>query len=188
MIIIINNNIFSFFYDLADEYGIMIWEDMMWACNTYWVLPSYLASSAKEVIDNVKRMQYHASIALWAGNNENGCSSSDSNSGKYYSELYFGTILDNIATLDNTRPMVVSSPSNGNETEDDPCSENYNPYFGDLHSYLYSTDCWDVDVYERPRLMSEFGLQSWPSYATLKNYFPKNQQNWTSQLMTSLVH
>ena len=25
------------FYNLADEYGIMIWEDMMWACNTYWV-------------------------------------------------------------------------------------------------------------------------------------------------------
>lgn len=21
------------FYDLADEYGVMIWEDMMWACN-----------------------------------------------------------------------------------------------------------------------------------------------------------
>ena len=165
----------------------MIWEDMMWACNTYWVLPSYLQSSAKEVIDNVRRMQYHPSIAIWAGNNENVCSAG-TNAATYYSELYFGTILDNIAPLDNTRPMVVSSPSFGNETEEAPCGDSYSLYYGDLHSYLYSADCWNVSVYMRPRFMSEFGLQSWPSYATLKEYFPSSQQNWTSSMMTNRNH
>jgi hypothetical protein len=34
----------------------MIWEDLMWACNTYAVPPEYLSSAAKEIQDNVKRM------------------------------------------------------------------------------------------------------------------------------------
>ena len=58
------------FYDLADEYGILIWEDLMWACNAYAIPESFLLSAAKEVRDNVRRMQPHPSIALWAGNNE----------------------------------------------------------------------------------------------------------------------
>ena len=58
------------FYDLADENGILIWEDLMWACAQYAVPPSYLRSAAKEVRDNVRRLQPHPSIALWAGNNE----------------------------------------------------------------------------------------------------------------------
>jgi hypothetical protein len=33
----------------------------------YAVTPAYLASAAKEVQDNVRRMQPHPSIALWAG-------------------------------------------------------------------------------------------------------------------------
>ena len=52
------------FYDLADESGILIWEDLMWACAQYAVTPEYLASAAKEVQDNVRRMQSHPSIAL----------------------------------------------------------------------------------------------------------------------------
>ncbi len=52
------------FYDLADENGILIWEDLMWACAQYAITPDYLASAAKEVQDNVRRMQSHPSIAL----------------------------------------------------------------------------------------------------------------------------
>jgi beta-mannosidase len=52
------------FYDLADENGILIWEDLMWACAQYAVAPDYLESAAKEVQDNVRRLQSHPSIAL----------------------------------------------------------------------------------------------------------------------------
>ena len=54
----------------ADEYGILIWEDLMFACADYAAPPSFLKSAAKEIRDNVLRMQAHPSIALWAGNNE----------------------------------------------------------------------------------------------------------------------
>lgn len=42
----------------------------MWACAEYAVPPAYLQSAEKEIQDNVKRMQAHPSIVLWAGNNE----------------------------------------------------------------------------------------------------------------------
>lgn len=44
--------------------------DMMWACAMYPAGAAFLQSAAKEVQDNVRRLQAHPSIALWAGNNE----------------------------------------------------------------------------------------------------------------------
>ena len=38
----------------------------MFACADYWAPPAFLASAAKEVRDNVLRLQSHASVALWA--------------------------------------------------------------------------------------------------------------------------
>ena len=40
-------------------------------------------------------------------------------------------------------------------------------YLGDVHCYLYDVDNWDATLYKRPRFMSEFGLQSWPSAVTM---------------------
>ena len=176
----------GFVYELADKYGIMVWEDFMWACAAYWVNEDYLTSSAKEVIDQVRRIQHHPSIAIWAGNNENSgdCGAEPGP----YAQLYFHTILDNVAMLDPTRFRVVSSPSNGDETEAEPCSNGYSPFQGDLHSYKYNIDCWDITQYAESRFMSEFGLQSWPSFVTMSKYLPESEWNWTSDLMTNRNH
>lgn len=91
-------------YDLADEYGILIWEDFMWADSQYWVAREYLQSSAKEVRDQMRRMQTHPSIAIWAGNNEN--SAYCNNNVQAYIDLYWTTILNNVTALDPTRPTV----------------------------------------------------------------------------------
>ena len=49
-------------------------------------------------------------------------------------------------------------------------------------------DNWDTTVFKRPRFMSEFGLQSWPSASTLSKFFPVDQQFWASDLMTNRNH
>jgi beta-mannosidase len=59
------------FYDIADELGILIWQDFMFACSMYPADPATLASVREEVRHQVRRLQHHASLALWAGNNEN---------------------------------------------------------------------------------------------------------------------
>lgn len=61
----------DYFYDLADENGILIWQDMMFACAMYPVYEEFLDSIEIEIAQNVRRIQRHPSILVWAGNNEN---------------------------------------------------------------------------------------------------------------------
>jgi len=56
---------------LCDELGILVWQDLLFACSMYPVDAPYLDSVRTEVVQTVRRLQHHASIALWAGNNEN---------------------------------------------------------------------------------------------------------------------
>ena len=55
------------FYQIADELGILIWQDFMFACALYPVDHNFLDSVAEEVSQQVRRLQHHPSIALWAG-------------------------------------------------------------------------------------------------------------------------
>lgn len=59
------------FYDLADQFGILIWHDFMFACSVYPTNPDFLTNVQQEVVYQVNRLRNHPSILLWAGNNEN---------------------------------------------------------------------------------------------------------------------
>lgn len=59
------------FFQLADELGILIWQDMMFACSMYPTGSEFLGSVKTEVKQQVRRLQHHPSVAIWAGNNEN---------------------------------------------------------------------------------------------------------------------
>ena len=59
------------FYDLCDEYGLLVWQDMMFACGMFPADSAFLENVTNEVIDNVTRIRNHASVALYCGNNEN---------------------------------------------------------------------------------------------------------------------
>ena len=61
------------FYQIADEYGILIWQDMMFACAAYESDQKFLDSVKIEIRQQIRRLQHHPSIAIWAG-----MSSSDS--------------------------------------------------------------------------------------------------------------
>ncbi|KAH8023650.1 hypothetical protein HPB51_015146 [Rhipicephalus microplus] len=58
------------FYDLADEMGIMVWQEMMFATSLYPAHNKFLADVSVEVQQQVRRLQRHPSIVLWAGNYE----------------------------------------------------------------------------------------------------------------------
>lgn len=55
------------FYDLADELGILIWQDFMYACALYEADQRHLKSAAEEVTYQVRRLQHHPSIAIFSG-------------------------------------------------------------------------------------------------------------------------
>ncbi len=58
------------FYDLCDQYGIMVWQDFMYACAMYPGNDAFLENVRLEAVDNVKRLRNHPCIVLWCGNNE----------------------------------------------------------------------------------------------------------------------
>lgn len=113
------------FYDLADKHGILIWQDMMFACAMYPVNPSFLASVEVEITQNVRRLQRHPSILVWAGNNENevaliqnwyGTQKEQPRFILEYIQLYRDVIERAVRENDEWHIWLYSSPSNGNET------------------------------------------------------------------------
>ena len=60
------------FYQLCDEFGIVVWQDFMFACAFYDMTDdAWLKSVKTEIVDVAKRLYHHPSLALFCGNNEN---------------------------------------------------------------------------------------------------------------------
>lgn len=166
------------FYRAADELGILIWQDFMFACSMYPSTEIFLENVKDEVLHQVRRLQHHASIAIWAGNNENEAALRQNWYGTIlnftlykndYVKLYVDTIKTIVNEADDTRHFLVSSPTNGVESEleghiaSNPQDEKY----GDVHFYNYIVDGWLANVYPIPRFASEYGYQSLPSLKSL---------------------
>ncbi|KAG7202549.1 hypothetical protein KM043_009746 [Ampulex compressa] len=165
------------FYDLADKYGIMIWQDFMFACAMYPTASQFLNNVKEEVVQNVLRLKNHPSIVLWAGNNENEAALYGNWYGTGveqvyktdYLKLYVDLIKKEVEKLDHTRPFVVSSPGNGlYEEEYNFVGQNpYSNLYGDVHYYNYIKNGWDINQYPRARFSSEYGFQALPSIETI---------------------
>ncbi|KAJ6443485.1 glycoside hydrolase family 2 protein [Purpureocillium lavendulum] len=57
-------------YDAADELGILLWSEFQFSDNFYPVLPEFLDTVREEARFQVRRLNHHASQALWCGGNE----------------------------------------------------------------------------------------------------------------------
>ena len=187
------------FYRIADEQGILIWQDFMFACSMYPADEASLANVAAEVRHQVRRLQRHASIAVWAGNNENEAAlrqnwyGTDANFSVYkddYIRLYVDTIRPIVTSLDRSRSFVVSSPSNGIQSEQDSYLS-LNPgstLYGDIHNYNYAANTWDWHVYPKPRFCSEYGFQSFPSFELMEGVSVAADWAFNSEWMQHRQH
>jgi beta-mannosidase len=166
----------DWFYDLCDEMGLMVWQDFMFSCNLYPSDPAYLANVTHEVIENVQRMQHHASIVLWCGDNElvgalTWFEESIKDRDKYlvsYDRLN-RTIETALATADPDANWWPSSPSPGFLEFGDSWHSDAS---GDMHFWSVWHEGKDFEHYRdiKPRFCSEFGFQSYPSMNTIKTF------------------
>ena len=187
----------DFFYDICDELGLMVWQDLMYACAFYDMTPEFDASIRLETEQNVKRLRHHVSLALICGNNE--------------MEMFMGQALrttvmgdmesmgpkeyhhyaDYVKMFEYVLPSVVkqhapqtfwwpASPSSGGNF-DDPNAENR----GDVHY-------WEVWHGKKPftdyrkfffRYASEFGFQSFPCLKTVESFTLPEDRNVFSRIM-----
>ena len=165
----------SYFYSLADEYGILIWQDLMFACAMYPAEDDFLDNVRLEVKQQIRRLQHHPSIALFATNNENevalrqnwyGTNSRFAEFAAYYKALYVTTITEEINKNDPMREVLTSSPSNGAYNGDRQHGIGFdpqNPHFGDVHFYVVDQNAWKPKTFHQSRFVSEYGFQSFPS-------------------------
>jgi beta-mannosidase len=58
------------FYDICDREGILVWQDFLFACGDYPASDDFVEMVKAEAEQQVKRVGHHASLVIWAGNNE----------------------------------------------------------------------------------------------------------------------
>ena len=60
----------QYFYDYCDMYGILVYQDFMFACNLYPADDEFVQNITDEAISVIKNLRNHSCLALWSGNNE----------------------------------------------------------------------------------------------------------------------
>lgn len=180
----------DYFYELCDKLGIMVWQDCMFACSLYPITTDFLENVTKEIEYQVNRLQSHACIAIWCGNNENFGTlnwfpESINNRDRYlvdYDRLYIDTIGRKIKEEDPSRIFWPSSPCAG---PDDFADNWHADSMGDMHywSVWHERKSFDAYLSIRPRFVSEFGYESFPSLETIKSFATEEDFNFTSKLM-----
>ncbi len=180
------------FYTLCDELGLIVWQDCMFACAVYPATPDFLQNVVDELEYQVPRIQSHPCLGLWCGNNENfgaltWFDESKNNRDRYlvdYDRLYNGTIGTTIKRLDPTHTFWPSSPCAG---PDDYRDNWHSDNMGDMHywSVWHERKSFDSYLTIRPRFVSEFGYESFPSLKCIKTFTPENELNFTSEVMES---
>ena len=180
----------DYFYDLCDEYGLVVWQDLMYACGIYALTEEFEATVIEETVDNMKRLRHHASLGLWCGNNEMevgwdewGWTKPETLDLKADYIKLFEYILPNIAKrIDpNTFYWLASPSSTGSFYK--PNDENYGDmhYWGVWHERKPFTDYRKIF----PRYMSEFGIQSFPCLKTIESFTLPEDRNIFSYVMES---
>ncbi len=180
------------FYDLCDEQGILVWQDMMFAGSLYPTNDTiFLNSVYKEIEQNIIRLRNHPCIALWCGNNEidvawknwgwqKKYNYSESDSliiWNGYKDLFHDSIPSIISRLDNRDYTSTSPLSNWGK------SENFN------HSSMHYWGVWhgkeDLSEFRNNigRFMVEYGFQSYPSMETINKFTAINEQDLDHPVM-----
>lgn len=185
------------FYDICDELGLLVWQDLMYACAFYDLTPDFERSIRVETHQNVARLRHHTSLALICGNNEMEMFMAGANSALInhrtweFVPTYPHHITDYVKMFEYILPAIVketapqtywwpASPSSGGNF-DAPNDENR----GDNHY-------WDVWHGEKPfteyrkfffRYASEFGFQSFPCLKSVKQFTLPDDRNIFSRVM-----
>jgi len=161
------------FYDECDERGLLVWQDVLFACAAYAEEDPLRAEVLAEVRDNATRLAPHPSLVLYSGGNENLWGFVDWDwqarlDGKTWGAGYVHELLPALlAELDPARPYVPGSPFSP-AAPDGTVRHPNDPDHGSTHVWDVWNDVdWTVYRDHRPRFASELGWQGPPTWSTL---------------------
>lgn len=174
------------FYDACDELGLVVWQDMMFACANYPLSYEFEENITKEITQNVRRLRHHASLGLWCGNNEmedfqiEGEFESNNQTRAEYIRMFEHIIPHILRKEDPATFYWPASPSSGGSFED-PQNENR----GDVHYWKVWHGGVPFTEYRKFyfRYVSEFGFQSFPEMKTVESFTLPEDRNIFSRVM-----
>lgn len=180
------------FYSACDEFGVLVWQDFMFACIDY---PSELESLQEQVRleaeYQVRRLRNRASMALWSGNNEvhliHGFAYQGYEEGDWGWHFFHKILPDTVAALDGAVPYWPGSPYG------EAAEEGFMAVNGVLDGDRHAWEVWhgfdfgagggdyasigEARHYRRyandkGKFISEFGIHASPERSTLEKWIP----------------
>lgn len=179
----------DYFYQLCDRYGLMVWQDFMFACSMYPGDEAFLESVKEEVEAAITRLRNHPSIALWCGNNEMDSAWVEyrEDGGWGWKKAYNGEQRRSIwqayvrifeelipAALTQLLPEASYWPSSPQVDLSKTAARHssHAATSGDMHYWGVWHQREPFDEYHKKigRFMSEFGFQSFPEMKTIRSF------------------
>lgn len=187
------------FYELCDKYGILVWQDFMFANAMYPGDNKFIENVKQEATDNMRRLQNHPCMAIWCGNNEieegwrNWGWQKEFNISRHDSDLIWNNyynlfyitlpeLMDKYGTNQSTIQYIYlhSSPRNG-------WGRPESMQTGDAHYWGVWWGMEPFEVYKQkvPRFMSEYGFQGFPDIKTIEEFTNFGDRYLHSDVMMS---
>ncbi len=157
------------FYDAADERGLLVWQDFLFACAAYAEEEPLRAEVEAEAREAVARLGSHPSLVVLNGCNENLWGHQEWDwqprlEGRTWGAWYYHELFPRIVA--ELAPHVAYTPGSP-----------FSPVPGDAHNSepngtMHLWDEWNAQDYlhyrdHRPRFVAEFGWQGPPAWSTL---------------------
>ncbi|KAK0635970.1 glycoside hydrolase family 2 protein [Bombardia bombarda] len=198
----------DFMYDIADELGILLWSEFEFGDALYPVAPAFLENCRLEANYQVRRVNHHPSLAIWAGGNEL------ENLELYlvnltapylyerfkgeYETLFLKTLLPAVFGNSHSITYMPSSTNNGyisiNFSNPIPIVERYQnlepgSIYGNTDYYNYRADlAFNISNYHVGRFSNEFGFHSMPSINSWRNVLPDDELYFNSSTIMLRNH
>ena len=174
------------FYDLCDEKGILIWQDMMFTCASYELSPAFAKNLDNEFRQNIRRLRNHPCLALWCGNNELEMQYESGEWAQTPKQHYdyirlFEAMIPGIVHEEHPEAFYwPSSPSSGGNFQNS-AAENR----GDTHYWgvWHGNEPFTAYRQHHFRFLSEFGFQSFPAMPTIRRFAAPEDLNVFSRVM-----
>ena len=179
------------FYEACDKAGIMVWQDLMFACSMYPGDSTFLSSVKGELEYQVPRISSHPSVVFFNGNNE-----VDVAWKNWGFQLKYGIYGKAVKEVEKAyddlfkvlAPSIVSSTTSIPYIHTSPLS-NWGNVDGFNHGSMHYWGVWHgkdpIEDFGRKsgRFNSEYGFQSFPQMSTINEFAEKEDFDISSEVM-----
>ncbi|MGC6434331.1 MAG: glycoside hydrolase family 2 protein, partial [Crocinitomicaceae bacterium] len=183
----------DYFYERCDELGLMVWQDLMFACSMYPGDSSFLKSVSEEFDYQLPRILTHPSVILINGNNEvdvawknwgfqlkYGIYGADASTvEKAYDTLFKRLAPSKVGSYGLGKVSYIHTSPTSNWGKDDYFNHGSMHYWGVWHG---KDPIEDFGI-KSGRFNAEYGFQSFPELATILKFSDSSMMDLNSSVM-----